>query len=103
VIKFVSDLRQVGGFFWVLPFPPPIKTDHTDITERLLKVALNTNNPNPNRFIGEGIQSTWTNALTCRYCDCLIVLLVKEIVVTSKYHCPAVDTNVHDKTYHIML
>ena len=25
VIKFVSDLRQVGGFFRVLRFPPPIK------------------------------------------------------------------------------
>ena len=25
VIKFVSDLQQVGGFFWVLQFPPPIK------------------------------------------------------------------------------
>ena len=25
VIKFVSDLRQVGGFFPVLRFPPPIK------------------------------------------------------------------------------
>jgi len=25
VIKFVSDLRQVGGFHRVLPFPPPIK------------------------------------------------------------------------------
>ena len=25
VIKFVSDLRQVGGFFWVLRFLPPIK------------------------------------------------------------------------------
>jgi hypothetical protein len=24
VIKFVSDLRQVGGFLWVLRFPPPI-------------------------------------------------------------------------------
>ena len=23
--KFVSDLRQVGGFLWVLMFPPPIK------------------------------------------------------------------------------
>jgi len=22
VIKFVSDLRQVGGFLWVLQFPP---------------------------------------------------------------------------------
>jgi hypothetical protein len=25
VIKFVSDLQQVGGFLWVLWFPPPIK------------------------------------------------------------------------------
>jgi hypothetical protein len=25
VIKFVSDLGQVGGFLWVLRFSPPIK------------------------------------------------------------------------------
>ena len=25
VIKFVSDVRQVGGFLWVLRFPPPKK------------------------------------------------------------------------------
>jgi hypothetical protein len=25
VIKFASDLRQVGGFLWVLRIPPPIK------------------------------------------------------------------------------
>jgi hypothetical protein len=25
VIKFVSDLQQVGGFRWVLWFPPPVK------------------------------------------------------------------------------
>ena len=25
VIKFVNDLRQVGGFLWVLRFPPPLK------------------------------------------------------------------------------
>ena len=31
--RFVSDLRQVGGFPRVLRFPPPIKlTDHHDIT-----------------------------------------------------------------------
>ena len=41
-IKFVSDLRQVSGFLGVLRFPPPIKTDRHDITEILLKVALNT-------------------------------------------------------------
>jgi hypothetical protein len=45
-IKFVSDLRQVGGFLRVLQFPPPIITNHHDITEILLKVALNTIKPN---------------------------------------------------------
>jgi hypothetical protein len=25
VIKYVSDLQQVGGFLWVPKFPPPIK------------------------------------------------------------------------------
>ena len=25
VINFVSDLREVGGFFQILQFPPPIK------------------------------------------------------------------------------
>jgi hypothetical protein len=43
VLKFVSDLWQICGFLWILRFPPPIKkTDHHDITEILLKVALNT-------------------------------------------------------------
>jgi hypothetical protein len=41
VIKFLSDLRQVGGFLRVLRFPPPIKLTAT-ITEILLKLALNT-------------------------------------------------------------
>jgi hypothetical protein len=43
VIKFVSDLRQVGGFLRNLRFPPPIKLTAThDIAEILLKVALST-------------------------------------------------------------
>jgi hypothetical protein len=29
VIKFVSDLRQIGGFVWALRFPPPIKLTAT--------------------------------------------------------------------------
>ena len=29
VIKFVSDLRQVGGFLRILQFPPPIKLTAT--------------------------------------------------------------------------
>jgi hypothetical protein len=41
VIKFVSELRQVGGFLWVLVSSTD-KTDRHDITEILLKAALNT-------------------------------------------------------------
>jgi len=40
VIKFVSDLHEVGGFLSVLRFPSPIKMTAT--IEILLKVALNT-------------------------------------------------------------
>jgi hypothetical protein len=29
VIKFVSDLQQVGGSLWVLWFPPPLKLTAT--------------------------------------------------------------------------
>ena len=43
VIKFVVELQQAGVFIWVLQFPPPKKNDRHDITEILLKVALNTN------------------------------------------------------------
>jgi len=42
VIKFVSDLRQVDGFLWVLLISSTIKTDRHDITEILLKEAFNT-------------------------------------------------------------
>jgi hypothetical protein len=42
VIKFVSDLRQVGGFLRIFRFPPTKnKSDSHDITELLLNVALN--------------------------------------------------------------
>ena len=44
VIKFVSDLRQVGGFLRVLQFSPTNKTDGHEITEILLNVSLNTIN-----------------------------------------------------------
>ena len=44
MIKFVSDLQQVGGFLCVLWFPSQNKTDRNDIpvAEILLKVMLNT-------------------------------------------------------------
>ena len=43
VIRFVRDLRQVGGFLRYSGFLPN-KTDRHDITEILLNVALNTTN-----------------------------------------------------------
>ena len=42
MIKFVSDLRQVIDFTPCNPVSSTIKTDRHDITEILLKVALNT-------------------------------------------------------------
>ena len=45
MIKFVSDLREVGGLF--SPGPPVTSTDKTDrhdIIEILLKVVLNKTN-----------------------------------------------------------
>jgi hypothetical protein len=42
VIKFVSDVRQVGFFFTGTPVSSTNKTDRHDITEILLKVALST-------------------------------------------------------------
>ena len=47
VIKFVSNLRQVGGFCLGTLVSSTNKTDHHDITEILLKVALNTIKPHP--------------------------------------------------------
>jgi len=44
VIKFVSDLWQVSGFLLKLLVSSTNKTDRHNITEILLKVALNTIN-----------------------------------------------------------
>ena len=44
VINFASDIRQVGGVLQVLLFPTLIETDHHDMAELLLKVALITIN-----------------------------------------------------------
>ena len=42
MIKFVSDLRQAGGFLGGNPVFSTNETDRHDITEIMLKVALNT-------------------------------------------------------------
>ena len=53
VMNFVSDLWQVGGFLRVHRFPPA--TARHEITEILLKMALNTikllNKTKPNRVM----------------------------------------------------
>jgi hypothetical protein len=46
VIKFVGDLWQIGDFLRVSAVSSTYKTDRHDITEILLKVALNTIKPN---------------------------------------------------------
>jgi hypothetical protein len=43
VIKFVSDLRQVGGFLLELRFPPPIKLTVWNIVESGVKHHKPTN------------------------------------------------------------
>ena len=50
VIKFVCDLRQVGGFLRVFWFPPPIKltvTDRHDITEIFFESGVKHHNHSP--------------------------------------------------------
>jgi hypothetical protein len=47
VMKFISDLRQVGGFLRV---SSTNKSDWHDINEILLKVALNTINQTTNNM-----------------------------------------------------
>jgi hypothetical protein len=64
VIKFVSDLQQVGDFLWVLMFPPSIELhERHDITEMLLKVPLSTISLSLNystNISGYGYKSTKT-------------------------------------------
>ena len=50
LIKFVCDLRQFGGFLPSLPVSSTNKTDRHDITEKLLKVALNTIKQQTNKY-----------------------------------------------------
>ena len=71
VIKFVSNLRPVGGFLGVLRFPPPIKL--FDITDILLKVVLNTIKPTrPCRLI----LCSFVYVLTCLHMQYFMLLCV---------------------------
>ena len=46
VIKFVSDLRQVGGILQVLQFPPPIKLT-TTIYLKIVESGVKQHKSNP--------------------------------------------------------
>ena len=67
VIKLDCDLRQVGGFLRVLRFPPPMKLTH-NITEILLKVALNTIKQTQKQTNLQDIHLhlSYSNSRTCR-------------------------------------
>ena len=58
VIKFVSDLRQVGGFSPGTPVSSTHKTDCHDIAEILLKVALYTFSMTPSLY-EDMVQLIW--------------------------------------------
>jgi hypothetical protein len=76
VIKFVSDSREVGGCSPGPPVSSTNKTDHHDITERLLKVALNTIKPTnqPSCYSKIILSCTqYTNVLNIRY-RCYILI-----------------------------
>jgi hypothetical protein len=85
VIKFVSDLRQVGGFLLVLGFPLPIKTDRHDITEILLKVALNTiNQTNKHQLYGGG-KLYWSGKLeNVFYSTDVFVSYILNVIIDSR-------------------
>jgi len=46
MIKFVSDLRQVGGFLRVTPVSMANKTDRHDITKKIVESGAKHHNPN---------------------------------------------------------
>jgi hypothetical protein len=113
VIKFVSDLRQVGGFLL-------INFCH-DITEILLKVALNTITHNLGCFINrpdlfnskwlaiENTHRTWQICgkyidicqLVCSYIFIVIILLILFLCkfYSNKYTISIVSFNLSEKYY----
>jgi hypothetical protein len=67
VIKFVSDLRQVGGFLGYSGFLH-------DITEILLKVALNTINQTKPHFVESYVKKSLLGYRNMLYYKLLLIL-----------------------------
>ena len=104
VIKFVSDLRQVNGF---LPGPPVSfnnKSDCHNITELLLKVALNNinqNKPNVGRMHGD-IYGYGSNLMSVRPSDGDVKIICTNLTpcneedsVLLSSHCPIISSRIH--------
>ena len=89
VIKFVSDLRKVGEFLWILRFPPPIKLTapryNWNIVESGVKShQTNKHLPTAYTFV---LLSIWNN-ITSRFSLKSSVNLecrVKDVLLFSDY------------------
>jgi len=72
VIRFVSDLRQVGDFLWVPWFPPPIK-----LTPRynwnIVKSGVKHHSPNP----------FWPLYFQLRWCLCRLTVTQWVSLITT--------------------
>ena len=62
MVKFVSDLRQVGGFLWVLRFPPPIKLTAT-INRNIVESGVKHHKTKPNHLNDEEMHMEVSDAV----------------------------------------
>ena len=77
VIKFVSDLGQVGGFLRAPLFPPPIKLTTTINNWNIVESGIKHHNPNPFSMLWcEGIHIVFTDM----FCVIFSVYLEFEII-----------------------
>jgi hypothetical protein len=87
-IKFVSDLRQVGGIFQLLQFPPPIKKFTLHVS--LLKSPLHQKPPSYQaRFQG------WVMVFNATFNN----ILVEDTRIPRKNHQQTCSVNFHIKDY----
>ena len=90
VIKFVSDLRQVGGFLRVLRFPPPIKLTATIYLKHIVGSGVKHHQTKPSLF---NVGLLWLSLLIrnlCLWClkcyDNLMVILNIYIYIIYVYY-----------------
>ena len=73
VIKFVSGLRQVGGFLRVLWFPPPINlTAMHDITETIVESGVNHHSAPPCWSLQQRRNSPCCSTISCFLSTCCL-------------------------------